>query len=117
MLYGEKISMFNEIISILNGAEKSNLADFVKVYMEQEIKKKNTLTKSQKANLELKEMLLDIAFDGTATEVTAVFNSNYSANYSRNKIASLLTMLVREEKIKREMVGKTAIFRNGGTEE
>lgn len=116
MLFEEKMSMFDTLLALCNSHDREDLYNFVMLYKKQEEKKKSTLTKSQRANLELKEMLLDISFNGTATEVTTIFNSNYSANYSRNKIASLLTMLVREDKIKREMVGKTAIFKNGGEE-
>ena len=107
---------FEKVIEILNTTEidneiKSTLIEFCETEIEKINNKRNTPTKTQKANAIVKDNIVEYLINCEEPQTASEIWKNGFAEYSVQKIIQLLTGLVKDEKITRTKEGKNpAVF-------
>ena len=108
---------FGEIAEILTGLGRADLAEVMNHEIELLNKKraKSGLTANQKANEEIKVMILDTMREiGKPVTITDLINANEElatvTNSSNQKVSALMTQLKNSKTVVRGQEGKKAVF-------
>jgi len=109
-----KREMFNDIIAIATELNRTDLVDFANHEIELLDKRAshNTLTKVQKANLELVEViyntLVELAKPATIADIIAA--NDAFADLSNQKMSALLKKLVDTNRVVKVVENKKAVY-------
>ena len=109
-----KRDMFNDIIAIATELNRTDLVEFANHEIELLDKRAshNTLTKVQKANLELVEVvyntLVELARPATIADIIAA--NDVFAEFSNQKMSSLLKKLVDSNRVVKVVENKKAFY-------